>query len=83
MIYKDHFEKFKHKCEEVLGNNPLDKEKMVQLDELYRLYFEVLVSEQPGYFNHAVAVHHIENDKQNNELNSFYISDLEMAKKSK
>ncbi|WP_156791692.1 hypothetical protein [Staphylococcus delphini] len=56
---------------------------MVQLDELYRLYFEVLVSEQPGYFNHAVAVHHIENDKQNNELNSFYISDLEMAKKSK
>ncbi|MEJ7542098.1 AAA domain-containing protein [Staphylococcus intermedius] len=79
-IYYDHFEKFKHKCEEVLGNNPLDKEKIIQLDELYRHFFEVLVSERSGYFNHAVAIHHIENDKQNNDLNSFYISDLEMAK---
>ncbi|WP_086428611.1 DEAD/DEAH box helicase [Staphylococcus cornubiensis] len=79
-IYYDHFEKFKHKCEEVMGNNLLDKGKLSQLDELYRHYFKVLISEHSGYFKHTVAIHHIENDKQNNDLNSFFITDLEMAK---
>ncbi|MBA8764346.1 DEAD/DEAH box helicase [Staphylococcus coagulans] len=79
--YQDHFEKFKHKCEEIIGNNKLTKEKLHKLDQLYSKYFALFETNYQGFFKQAIGIKYVTSNEQSNELNSFYISDMEFAKK--
>jgi hypothetical protein len=81
-LYFGHFEKFKHKCEEIMGGNKLTEGRLNKIDKIYAQYFEVYETEFSGFFNNAVGVHFVKPNDQKNDLNSFYISDIELAKNS-
>lgn len=77
----DNFEKFKYECEAVLGGNPLDDIKLAKMDKLYTKYFQKYESINNGIFPHWVRIKYVKPNDLDNELNSFYLKDIETAKK--
>lgn len=81
-VYEDHFERFKHECDEILGDNVLTEVKLNHMDRVYEQYFARYETRFSGFFKHATAVRVVKPGDQMNELNSFYLSDIEQAKQA-
>ncbi|UEX90169.1 DEAD/DEAH box helicase [Staphylococcus ratti] len=81
-VHEDNFEKFKFECEEVLGGNPLDASKIQKMDELYCKYFEKFKTEFLNGFQHTVKVKFVRPNDVDQELNSFYLTDIESAREN-
>lgn len=81
-LYNDHIEKFKNKCEELLGGNELTENKLLKLDALYAEYFAVFKSTYQGIFQHVSLIKFVKTNDKNDEFNSFFITDIEQARKN-
>ncbi|MFU1769797.1 DEAD/DEAH box helicase [Mammaliicoccus sciuri] len=81
-IFNDFKGKFEKKFSEIIANEPIDENKLNRLDEAYNEYFEVLTSNYSGMYNHYFAIEYFKKDiSPKHEFNSFYVSDIERARK--
>ncbi|MFB2003660.1 DEAD/DEAH box helicase [Staphylococcus aureus] len=81
--FEDSVEKFKQKVNEILVDEPINERKLNQIDKVYDKYFSVLHSDNSGLFPNYVAIEFIGKDElPKPEFNSFFITDIEMARKS-
>ncbi|PTU87980.1 ATPase [Staphylococcus pasteuri] len=81
--FEDSAEKFKQKLNEILADEPINEQKLNQIDKVYDKYFSVLPSDSKGLFPHYVAIEFVgKNELPKPEFNSFFITDIEMARKS-
>lgn len=80
--YEHNMERFRLECESILGDNPLTEAHLEKMDKLYAKYFARYETQFSKFFKHAVAVRYVTPDEEMNELNSFFLSDIEAAKAS-
>lgn len=81
--FNDSLEKFLQKVKEILANQPINAQKLEKMDRVYDKYFSVLKANEDRLFQHYVAIEFVEKKKEPKpEFNSFFISDIEMARKS-
>lgn len=81
--FNDSVEKFLQKVNEILADEPINEQKLEKMDKAYDKYFSVLNLKKDGLFPHYVAIEFVKkNELPQPEFNSFFISDIEMAKKS-
>lgn len=81
-IFNDSKDKFEKKFSEIIANEPIDENKLNRLDEAYSEYFAVLTSKNSGMYEHYFAIEYFrKNELPTPEFNSFYISDIEKARK--
>ncbi|MEJ7534097.1 DEAD/DEAH box helicase [Staphylococcus hominis] len=81
--FNDSLEKFLQKVKEILVNQPINAQKLEKMDRVYDKYFSVLKTNEDRLFQHYVAIEFVEKKKEPKpEFNSFFISDIEMARKS-
>lgn len=81
-IFNDSKDKFEKKFSEIIANEPIDENKLNRLDEAYSEYFAVLTSKNSGMYEHYFAIEYFrKNELPTPEFNSFYISDIERARK--
>lgn len=80
--FNDSKDKFAKKFNEIIADEPIDEKKLIRLDEAYQDYFAVLVSENAGMHRHYFVIEHIKNsDTPEPDFNSFFITDIERARK--
>lgn len=81
--FNDSVEKFVQKVKEILADEPINEFKLKKMDIAYDEYFSVLNSKKDGLFAHYVAIEYVkDSDLPQPEFNSFFISDIEKARKS-
>src|SRR5699024_12263153 len=81
--FNDSVEKFLQKVNEILADEPINEQKLEKMDKAYDKYFSVLNLKKDGLFPHYVAIEFVKkNELPQTEFNSFFICDIEMAKKS-
>lgn len=81
--YNDSVEKFQQKINEILADEPVNEQKLIQMDKAYDEYFSILNEERNGLFSHYVAIEFVKNNElPKPEFNSFFISDIEKARKN-
>lgn len=81
-IFNDSKRKFQQKFNEIIADEPINKDKIKQLDETYRDFFAVLISETNGIFKHYFTIEYIKNSESPDpDFNSFFIGDIEKARK--
>lgn len=81
--FNDSVEKFVQKVKEILADEPINEFKLKKMDKAYDEYFSVLNSKKDGLFGHYVAIEYVkDSDLPQPEFNSFFISDIEKARKS-
>ncbi|WP_301420921.1 DEAD/DEAH box helicase [Mammaliicoccus lentus] len=81
-IFNDSKDKFEKKFSEIIANEPIDENKLNRLDEVYSEYFAVLTSKNSGMYERYFAIEYFrKNELPTPEFNSFYISDIERARK--
>lgn len=81
-MFNDSKDKFEKKFSEIIANEPIDESKLNRLDEAYSEYFAVLTSKNSGMYEHYFAIEYFrKNELPTPEFNSFYISDIERARK--
>lgn len=81
--FNDSVKKFIQKVNEILANEPINEQKLEKMDRAYDKYFSVLHSTNDGLFEHYVAIDFVNNyHSPQPEFNSFFISDIEEARKN-
>ncbi|MFG0935250.1 ATPase, partial [Staphylococcus sp. 231237_7MaSpsaltlick] len=81
--FNDSVKKFIQKVNEILAGEAINETKLEKMDQAYDKYFSVLNSKKAGLFSHYVAIEFVKhNEMPKPEFNSFFISDIELAKKS-
>jgi len=79
--FNDSVERFLQKVNEIIADEPINEQKLEKMDKAYDRYFSVLNSKNSGLFRHYVAIEFIKNNElPRPEFNSFFTSDIEMAK---
>ncbi|PHK50110.1 DEAD/DEAH box helicase [Staphylococcus edaphicus] len=79
--FNDSVEKFLQKVNEIVADEPINEQKLEKMDKAYDKYFSVLNSKNNGLFRHYIAIEFVKNNElPRPEFNSFFISDIEMAK---
>ncbi|MEB8210447.1 ATPase [Staphylococcus succinus] len=81
--FNDSVKKFLQKVNEILAGEAINERKLEKMDKAYEKYFSVLYSKNVGLFPHYVAIEFVKDyETPQPEFNSFFVSDIEMAKKS-
>lgn len=80
--YEHNMERFRLECEGILGDNPLTEARLNKMDKLYTKYFERYETQYSRFFKHAIAIRYVTPEEEMDELNSFFLSDIEAAKAS-
>lgn len=81
--FNDSLEKFLQKVREILADQPINAQKLEKMDRVYDKYFSVLKTNEDRLFQHYVAIEFVgKKELPTPEFNSFFISDIEMARKS-
>ncbi len=81
--FNDSVEKFFQRVKEILADEPINEFKLKKMDKLMMKYFSVLNSRSNGLFGHYVTIEYVkDSDLPQPEFNSFFISDIEKARKS-
>lgn len=81
-IFNDTKRKFQQKFNEIIADEPINEDKIKQLDEAYRDFFAVLISETNGIFKHYFTIEYVKNSESPDpDFNSFFIGDIERARK--
>lgn len=81
--FNDSVKKFLQKVNEILAGEAINERNLEKMDKAYEKYFSVLYSKNVGLFPHYVAIEFVKDyETPQPEFNSFFVSDIEMAKKS-
>ncbi|MCG7338849.1 DNA2/NAM7 family helicase [Staphylococcus sp. ACRSN] len=81
--YNDSVNKFLQKVKEILADEPINEQKLEKMDKAYDTFFSVLHSTNDGLFEHYVTIDFLNNyNSPQPEFNSFFISDIEEARKN-
>lgn len=81
-IFNDSKRKFQQRFNEIIADEPINKDKLKRLDATYRDFFAVLISETNGIFKHYFVIEYVKNSESPDpNFNSFFIGDIERARK--
>lgn len=82
--YDSDIAQFKHEFNEIFAEPGITEEKVNKADDLYDKYFEVIsnTNNKNELHRHYVEIEHLHKDAATLNFNSFYLEDIELAKKN-